>query len=101
MRDQPNAASRAQARTHKRCPACGANKPLSEFYTNANGSLSGYCRTCQRAISRRARKRRNAAIRALIALQPDAWRAALARTTYHDPDHVDHGGQQGSGSDAA
>jgi hypothetical protein len=104
MRDERSNSSRLaqdQARTHKRCPACGKEKVLSEFYRSATGRPSGYCKGCQRAISRRARKRRNAAIRALIALQPDAWRAALARTANDDPDHVDHGGQQGGGSDAA
>jgi hypothetical protein len=66
------------ARTHKRCPACEQHKPLSEFYRTASGRPSGYCKPCQRVISRRARRRRNAAVRALIAAQPEAWRAALA-----------------------
>ena len=55
----------------KRCPSCQANKFLSEFYVTPSGAPSGYCRTCQKAISRRSRKRRNAAIRALIALHPE------------------------------
>jgi hypothetical protein len=36
-------------------------------------------------ISRRARRRRNAAVRALIAAQPEAWQAALAANRDHDP----------------
>jgi uncharacterized protein (DUF983 family) len=63
--------------THKRCPACGDSKLLSEFYTTPSGAPSGYCKSCQRAISRHSRRRRNAALRALIALHPEEWRAAL------------------------
>jgi hypothetical protein len=95
MRDQPNPAARERARTHKRCPACGASKPLSEFYTAPSGAPSGYCKSCQRAVSRRSRRRRNAALRALIALHPEEWRAALQR----DPD--DGESTEGSGSDVA
>jgi hypothetical protein len=94
MRDQPNPAPPAQARTDKRCPACGANKALSEFYTTLSGAPSGYCKGCQRAISRRARRRRNAALRALIALHPEEWRAALQ----YNPDE---GESVGGGSDVA
>ncbi len=83
MHDQPNAAALGQPRTHKRCPACDDSKPLSEFYTTPSAAPSGYCKSCQRAISRRSRRRRNAALRALIARYPEAWRAALQ----HDPDH--------------
>jgi hypothetical protein len=83
MHDQPNPAASARVRTHKRCPACGVSKPLSEFYTTPSGAPSGYCKNCQRAISRRSRRRRNTALRALIALYPEEWRAALQR----DPDH--------------
>jgi hypothetical protein len=82
MHDQPNAAALGQPRKHKRCPACGASKPLSEFYTTPSGAPSGYCKPCQRAISRRSRRRRNAAMRVLIARYPEAWRAAFQR----DPD---------------
>ena len=95
MHDQPNPAVPAQARTHKRCPACGASKPLSEFYTTPSGAPSGYCKACQRAISRRSRRRRLAALRALIALHPEEWRAALRR----DPDHGEP--TAGGGADAA
>jgi hypothetical protein len=95
MHDQRNAAAIERPRTHKRCPSCGASKPLSEFYTTSRGAPSGYCKACQRAISRRARRRRNAALRALIALHPEEWRAALQ----HDPDHRE--AAEGGGSDVA
>jgi hypothetical protein len=95
MHDQPNPVVSARARTYKRCPACGARKPLSEFYTTPSGAPSGYCKSCQRAISRRARRRRNAALRVLIALHPEEWRAALQR----DPDHGEP--TVGGGSDVA
>jgi hypothetical protein len=77
--ERTNSARSAQARTKKRCPACGEDKPLSEFYTLRSGASSGYCKDCQRAISRRSRRRRNAALRALISLHPEEWRAALER----------------------
>jgi hypothetical protein len=95
MHDQPNAAALGQPRMHKRCPACGTSKPLSEFYTTPSGAPSGYCKTCQRAISRHSRRRRNAALRALISLYPEAWRAALQ----HDAD--DGEATKGGGGDVA
>jgi hypothetical protein len=95
MHDQPNPAVPAQARTHKRCPSCDDSKPLSDFYTTPSGAPSSYCKPCQRAISRRSWRRRNAALRALIARYPEAWRAALQ----HDPDHGE--APTGGGSDVA
>src|SRR6266508_2625196 len=95
MQDQPNPAASAQARTHKRCPSCGASKQLSDFYTTPTGGPSGYCKTCQRAVSRLSRRRRNAALRALMALHPEEWRAALQ----HDPDPGEP--MAGGGSDVA
>jgi uncharacterized protein (DUF983 family) len=93
--ERTNSARPAQARTQKRCPACGEDKHLSEFYTLRSGAPSGYCKSCQRAISRRSRRRRNAALRALIARYPEAWRAALQ----HDPDHGE--ATEGGGADVA
>jgi hypothetical protein len=78
--ERTNPARPAQAPTHKRCPACGEHKPLSEFYMLRSGAPSGYCKPCQRAVSRRSRRRRNAALRALIARYPEAWRTALQHT---------------------
>jgi hypothetical protein len=95
MRDQPNPAAPKQARTHKRCPACKQHKPVSEFYMTPTGALSGYCKDCQRAVSRRSRQRRAAAVRALIAMDPEAWRAALRSADNGDEP------QAGGGSDAA
>ena len=95
MHDQPNAAALSQPRTHKRCPVCGASKALSEFYTTLGGAPSGYSKGCQRAISRRSRRRRNAALRVLIALHPEEWRASLQRD--HDYGEPTVGG----GSDVA
>jgi hypothetical protein len=90
MRDQPNPATPAQARTHKRCPACKQHKPVSAFYTTPTGAPSGYCKDCQRAVSRRSRRRRTAALRALIATDPEAWRAALRSAD--DADEAEAGG---------
>ncbi len=84
-----NPACRDQACGQKRCPACGRPKPVSDFYRTPKGKPSGYCKSCQKAISRRARHRRTAAIRALIALHPEEWRTALEIT---DDDTVSGGG---------
>jgi hypothetical protein len=93
--ERTNSARPAQARTQKRCPACGEDKPLSEFYTLRSGAPSGYCKNRQRAASRRSRRRRNAALRALIARHPEAWRAALK----HNPDQGE--ATKGGGADVA
>jgi uncharacterized protein (DUF983 family) len=93
--ERTNSARPARARTHKRCPACGEDKHLSEFYTLRSGAPSGYCKSCQRAISRRSRRRRLAALRALISLHPEEWRAALQ----HDPDQGE--ATKGGGPDVA
>jgi hypothetical protein len=42
----------------KRCPRCGKVRSPQAFYRRRNGGLSGYCRSCQRAVSRAARERR-------------------------------------------
>src|SRR6266511_3253731 len=41
----------------KRCPCCGRLKPLRGFYRRPSGGPSGYCRLCQREVSRAARRR--------------------------------------------
>jgi hypothetical protein len=77
MRDERiNSARPAQA-VGKRCPACGQSKPLSDFYTAGDGGPSGYCRGCQRALSRLASRRRGAAMRLLIAAHPEEWAGLL------------------------
>ena len=61
----------------KRCPACQQVKPVSEFYATVSGRPSGYCKACQRAVSRTSRLRRQAAVRLLAAAHPEEWAAAL------------------------
>ena len=60
----------------KRCPACQQVKPRSDFATTPNGP-SIYCRDCQRAVSRLASRRRQAALRLLIAAHPEEWAGLL------------------------
>jgi hypothetical protein len=84
MRDERTNSARP-ARTHKHCPACGQSRSLCDFYTAVDGSPSGYCKDCQRALSRLTTRRRQAAMRLLIATHPEdgpgcsAWSAAIAR----------------------
>jgi hypothetical protein len=42
----------------KRCPCCGRLKPLRGLYRRPSGGPSGYCRLCQREVSRTAWRRR-------------------------------------------
>jgi hypothetical protein len=42
----------------KRCPRCGQVKPAGEFYRRQRTRLSSYCRSCQQATVRAARRRR-------------------------------------------
>jgi hypothetical protein len=42
----------------KRCPRCGQVKPADHFYRRRRGlRLSAYCRSCQQAAVRAARRR--------------------------------------------
>jgi hypothetical protein len=78
----------------KRCPRCGMVKPASEFYRRRRTRLSSYCRSCQWAAARLARRRRRlhdpAAVEELRAVE----RARQRR-------HRALGGQDPDGGDAA
>jgi len=65
-----------QARS-KRCPACGQANPLADFPTTVGGGRASYCRDGQRAASRLASRRRQAAMRLLIAAHPEEWAGLL------------------------
>ena len=76
----------------KRCPRCGKVKPANEFYRRRT-RLSSYCRSCQRAASLLARRRRRhdpAGVEQLRAVD----RARQRR-------HRALGGQDPGGGDAA
>ena len=77
----------------KRCPRCGQVKPTSEFYRRQRTRLSSYCRTCQQATVRAARRRRRQDPAALDQLR------AVDRTRQRR--HRQLGGQDPSGGDAA
>jgi hypothetical protein len=77
----------------KRCPRCGRVKPAAEFYRRRRARLSSYCRSCQQATVRAARRRRRqdpAAVEELRAVD----RARQRR-------HRRLGGQGPGGGDAA
>ena len=42
----------------KRCSRCGQVKPADQFYHRQRTRLSSYCRACQRAAARAARRQR-------------------------------------------
>ena len=80
-------------RAVKRCPRCGRVRPALQFYRRQGTRLSSYCRSCQRAAARLARRRRRqdpAAVEQLRAVD----RARQRR-------HRALGGQDPSGGDAA
>ena len=62
--------ARALARTSKRCPKCGLDKPLDQFARIAGrggDGLFGYCDPCQLAYRRELHSRRRAAEKAAAA----------------------------------
>jgi hypothetical protein len=63
MRHERTSTLSAGHPSKKRCPACQQVKPVSEFYVTVGGRPSGYCKACQRAVSRTSRLRRQAAVR--------------------------------------
>lgn len=77
----------------KRCPRCGQVKPAEAFYRRQRTRLSSYCRSCQRAAARVARRRRRQDPAAVDQLR------AVDRTRKRRHRHL--GGQDPSGGDAA
>lgn len=69
----------------KRCPACQQVKPAWNFYVTVGGRPSGYCKPCQRAVSRTSRRRRQAAVQLLAAAHPEEWAAALRQAREERP----------------
>ena len=59
----------------KHCPACQQAKPLADFATTP--SSASHCQYCQRTVSRLASRRRQAAMRLLIAAHPEEWAGLL------------------------
>ena len=84
MQNDPSGAAPAEPEG-KRCPACCKTKSADQFYVS-RGRLSAYCKTCQRATSAAAYRRRRsepterARMRALDRQRKRAERARLART---------------------
>jgi recombinational DNA repair protein (RecF pathway) len=84
MQNDPSGAAPAEPEG-KRCAACYETKSADQFYVS-RGRLSAYCKTCQRAASAAAYRRRRsepterARMRALDRQRQRAERARLART---------------------
>ena len=77
----------------KRCPRCGRVRSAGEFYRRQRTRLSSYCRSCQQATVRAARRRRRQDPAAVEELR------AVDRARQRRYRHV--GGQDPSGGDAA
>jgi hypothetical protein len=75
MHDKPTGVHTALQEC-KRCPAYQQVKHRTDFSTILAG-LSFYCRDCHQASSRLASRRRQAAIRLLIAFHPEEYQALL------------------------
>jgi hypothetical protein len=77
MHDEPTGVRAAlQSHERKRCPACQQVKHYADF-SAIPASLSPYCQDCQRASSRLASRRRQAAVRLLIAFHPEEYQTLL------------------------
>jgi hypothetical protein len=77
MHDEPTGVRAAlQSPKRRRCPACQQPKHRTDFSTTPAG-LSSYCQDCRRANSRLASRRRQAAVRLLIAFHPEEYQALL------------------------
>jgi hypothetical protein len=60
----------------KHRPASQQAKPVANFATTPS-SASSHCQDCQRTVSRLASRRRQAAMRLLIAAHPEEWAGLL------------------------
>jgi hypothetical protein len=77
MHDEPTGVRPAlQSPERKRCPACQQVKHRADLPTTPAGR-SPYCQDCKRAISRLASRRRQAAVRLLIAFHPEEYQVWL------------------------
>ena len=77
MHDEPTGVRAAlQSPSRKRCPTCQQPEHCINFSTTPAG-LSSPCQDCQRASSRLASRRRQAAVRLLIAFHPEEYHALL------------------------
>ncbi len=61
----------------KRCPACDNTQPVEQFSTTSHGRPSGSCKPCRQQAARLSARRRQAAIRLLIAFHPEEYQALL------------------------
>jgi hypothetical protein len=77
MHDEPTGVHTAlQSPRRKRCPACQQLKHRTDVSTTPAG-LSSYCQDCRRASLRLASRRRQAAVRLLIAFHSEEYQALL------------------------
>ena len=92
MHDQPNPAAPAQARTHKRCPACGASKALLGTGQNAFSQAVFKKAALAAAIPSKPIDANNDGVYEWLMLDartrlgPDG--TGLASTTFHDIEGV-------------
>jgi hypothetical protein len=77
MHDEPTGVRAAlQSPRRKRCPACQQLKHRTDVSITPAG-LSSYCQDCRRASLRLASRRRQAAVRLLIAFHPEEYQTLL------------------------
>jgi hypothetical protein len=99
MHDEPTGVHTAlQSPKRKRCPACQRPEHRGDVSTTPAG-LSSSCQDCQRASSRLASRRRQAAVRLLIAFHPEEYQAFLGLV--HGRHQLGTTRPKGGGRDAA
>jgi hypothetical protein len=98
MHDEPTGVRAAlQSPTRKRCHACQQPEHRTDVSTTPAGLSS--CKDCQRASSRLASRRRQAAVRLLIAFHPEEYQALLGLV--HGRRQLGTTRPKGGGRDAA
>jgi len=85
MRDERTNSGAPGQPAGRQCSGCGRVKPLDQFYTYRNGKHSSRCKSCQCETARRTGRDRRRALRLLIAVHNDEYRALLrAQRNRHD-----------------
>jgi recombinational DNA repair protein (RecF pathway) len=83
--------------TSRPCSGCGQAKPLDQFYIYRNGKYSSRCKTCQCTTARSTGRDRRRALRLLIAVHSNEYRALLRAQRNRQDEETAEGG----GSDVA
>jgi recombinational DNA repair protein (RecF pathway) len=97
MRDERTNSGAPDQPTGRQCSGCRRVQPPDQFYTYGNGKHSSRCKSCQCETARRTGRDRRHALRLLIAVHNDEYRALLRAQRNRHGD----GAAPGGGADVA